>query len=339
MLKINAILLDDLHALIEGARQRTAQFFSAEHTLLYWSVGTRIRTEILHEKRAEYGKFILPLISERLTAQYGSGWSTKVLRYAVQFAEIFPDAAIVHTLCGQLSWSHIRLLLPLDDDLKRQFYAQMATHEHWSVRTLQDRISSLLYERTAISKLPEQTIINDLERLKNERKMSPDLVFRDPYFLDFLGLKDTFSEQDLETAILRELQVFLIEMGNDFAFMGSQKRITIDNRDYRMDLLFFDRRLKCLVVIDLKIGEFKAAHKGQMELYLRYLERYEMAEGENPPIGLILCTGKNTEHVELLQLDKSNIRVAEYLTLLPPKELLLEKLHRAVLLAQAREQR
>ena len=146
MLKINVTLLDDLHTLIDGARQRTAQFFSAEHTLLYWSVGTRIRTEILHEKRAEYGKFILPLISERLTAQYGSGWKVRQLQMCVQFAEVFTDTAIAHTVCAQLSWSHIRLLLPLDDDLKRQFYAQMATHEHWSVRTLQERIGSLLYD-------------------------------------------------------------------------------------------------------------------------------------------------------------------------------------------------
>ncbi|MCE7040447.1 PDDEXK nuclease domain-containing protein [Dyadobacter sp. CY312] len=193
-----------------------------------------------------------------------------------------------------------------------------------------------LYGRTAISKKPEQTIINDLEMLKNEQKVSPDLIFRDPYFLDFLGLVDTYSEKDLETSIIVELQRFITEMGSDFAFLARQKRITIDNRDYYIDLLFYHRRLKCLIAIDLKIGEFEAGFKGQMELYLRYLEKYEQVEGENTPIGLILCTGKNEEHVELLQLDKSNIRVADYLTALPSQKLLREKLHKAVEIAQQR---
>ncbi len=154
--------------------------------------------------------------------------------------------------------------------------------------------------------------------------------------LDFLGLSDSYSEKDLESAILAELQRFIIEIGSDFAFMARQKRITIDQRDYYIDLLFYHRRLKCLVAIDLKIGEFEAAYKGQMELYLRYLEKHEQLAGENTPIGLILCTGKNHEHVELLQLDKSNIRVADYLTLLPSKELLEAKLHRSIEIARQR---
>lgn len=206
----------------------------------------------------------------------------------------------------------------------------MCKLEKWSVRTFDERINSMLYERTAISKKPELTIQNDLEKLKNEQKISADLVFRDPYFLDFLGLKDAYSERDIETAILVELQKFIIEMGSDFAFMARQKRITIDNEDYYIDLLFYHRRLKCLVVIDLKLGKFEAAHKGQMELYLRWLEKNDMAEGENSPIGLILCASKNEEHVELLQLDKSNIKVSEYLTKLPDMKLLESKLHQAI---------
>lgn len=212
----------------------------------------------------------------------------------------------------------------------------MCKLEKWSVRTFQERINSMLYERTAISKKSELTLKQDLEQLKTDKQLTPDLVFRDPYFLDFLGLKDTYSEKDLETAIVVELQRFIIELGNDFAFMARQKRITIDNRDYKIDLLFYHRRLKCLVVIDLKLGEFEAGFKGQMELYLRYLEKYEKIEGENQPIGLILCAGKNEEHIELLQLDKSNIRVAEYLTELPDKALLQKKLHEAIENARAR---
>jgi predicted nuclease of restriction endonuclease-like (RecB) superfamily len=210
----------------------------------------------------------------------------------------------------------------------------MCKLEKWSSRQFQERIQSMLYERTAISKKPEETIKNELEFLKNEKEISPDLVFRDPYFLDFLGLRDLYSEKDLESSILAELQRFITEMGTDFAFMARQKRITIDHRDYYIDLLFYHRRLKCLVAIDLKIGEFEANNKGQMELYLRYLEKYEQVEGENTPIGLILCTGKNEEHVELLQLDKSNIRVADYLTALPSQKILQEKLHKAVAIAQ-----
>lgn len=252
----------------------------------------------------------------------------------IQFAEVFPEEKIVVSLIRQLSWTHILALIPIDDPLKRLFYTQLCVHEKWSVRVFRERIQSMLYERTAISKKPEETILNDLEQLRREQTISADLVFRDPYFLDFLGLSDTYSEKDLETSIIVELEGFIREMGSDFAFMARQKRITIDNRDYYIDLLFFHRRLKCMIAIDLKLGEFEAGFKGQMELYLRYLEKYEMVEGETTPIGLILCTGKNEEHIELLQLDKSNIRVADYLTILPSQQLLQEKLHKAVEIAQ-----
>ena len=252
----------------------------------------------------------------------------------MQFAVVFADEQIVYALRRELSWTHIRMLIYIDNSLKRTFYIEICRLEKWSSRQLQERIQSMLYERTAISKKPEKTILNDLALLKNEQKLNPDLVFRDPYFLNFLGLTDSYSEKDLETSIIVELQRFMIEMGSDFAFMARQKRITIDDRDYYIDLLFYHRRLKCLVVIDLKIGEFEAGFKGQMELYLRYLEKYEQIEGENSPIGLILCTGKKEEHVELMQLDKSNIHVADYLTALPSQKILQEKLHKAVEIAQ-----
>ena len=201
---------------------------------------------------------------------------------------------------------------------------------------------SLLHDiRTLIDEGKQHLAVtnaHDLNLLKNEQKLSPDMVFRDPYFLDFLGLRGMYSERDLESSILVALQEFISELGSDFAFLARQKRINIDARDYFIDLLFFHRRLKCLVAIDLKIGEFEAAYKGQMELYLRYLERYETVEGENAPIGLILCTGKNEEHIELMQLDKSNIRVAEYWTVLPSKEVLQERLHRAIAIARQKSE-
>lgn len=201
---------------------------------------------------------------------------------------------------------------------------------------MQERMKSMLFERTAISRQPEETIQRDLSALHTDGQLSPELAFRDPYFLDFLGLADSYAEKDLESAIVAELQRFIIELGNDFAFMARQKRITIDNRDYYIDLLFYHRRLKSLVAIDLKIGDFEAGYKGQMELYLRFLEKYEQVEGENPPIGLILCAGKSDEHVELLQLHKSNIRVADYLTALPSREVLQAKLHQSIQLARQR---
>jgi predicted nuclease of restriction endonuclease-like (RecB) superfamily len=253
-----------------------------------------------------------------------------------QFAEVYPNEQIVVSVILQLSWTHLIALIPLSDPLKRDFYTQMCILERWSVRQLRDRINSMLFERTAISRKPEETIAYDLKALREQGEISADLVFRDPYFLDFLGLSDSHSEKDLESAIIVELQRFIIELGQDFAFLARQKRITIDNRDYYIDLLFYHRRLKCLVAIDLKIGEFEAAFKGQMELYLRYLEKYEMVEGENTPVGLILCAGKNEEHIELLQLNKSNIRVADYLTQLPSKEVLQTKLHKAIEIARNR---
>lgn len=330
----NAKLFINIKTLIEKNRQKLASTVNSTLSLLYWDIGNHINTYVLNNKKPDYSKQIIANLSKQLTLEYGKGWSERQLFYCISFAENFPTLDILHTLCAKLSWSHIRLVLGMEDILKRDFYIQMCIHEKWSVRTFRDRIKSMLFERTAISKKPEQTIKNELKLLKNEQKLNPDLVFKDPYFLDFLGLSDVYSEKDLEDSILIELQKFIIEIGSDFAFLSRQKRIIIDNKDYYIDLLFFHRRLKSLVVIDLKIGEFEAGFKGQMELYLRYLEKNEMMEDENQPIGLILCAGKNSEHIELMQLDKSNIKVAEYLTILPPQKVLEEKLHRAVEIAQ-----
>lgn len=323
-------LITDIRELIDRSRQKVAQAINTELTYLYWMIGKLLKTEILKDERGTYGQQIIETLSNNLTLEYGKGWSKRVLWDCMKCVELFPDEPILHTVCAELSWSHIRSVFKIDDPLKRDFYIELCRHEKWSVRQLRERINSQLFERTAISRKPDETVRHDLEVLRNEKRISSDLTFRDPYLLDFLGLADTYSEADLESAILAELQRFLIEFGSDFAFLAKQKRITIDHRDYSIDLLFYHRRLKCLIAIDLKIGEFEAAHKGQMELYLRYLEKYELVEGENLPIGLILCAGKNEEHVELLQLEKSNIRVAEYLTALPPREVLQAKLHNVI---------
>ena len=332
----NKALFQNIRQLIEESRQQLAVAVNATMSMLYWKIGKTINAEVERYTGEIYGKQIVATLWRQLTIEYGTSFSEKNLRRMMQFAEVFPDEKIVVPLIRQLSWTHILVLIPLGDPIKREFYIEMCKLEKWSVRTFRERINSMLYERTAISKKPELTIKNELESLKNDKQLSPDLVFRDPYFLDFLGLKDTYSEKDLETAIVAELQRFIIELGSDFAFLARQKRITIDNRDYKIDLLFFHRRLKCLVAIDLKLGEFEAAFKGQMELYLHYLAKYEQMEGENQPIGLILCTGKNEEHIELMQLDQSSIKVAEYLTVLPDKKILQQKLHQAIEIAKNR---
>lgn len=227
-------------------------------------------------------------------------------------------------------------VISIEDDLVRKFYLTMAADQRWSKRTLKAKIDGMLYERTAISRQSDAVINHDLDELRTERIMSADLVFHDPYVLDFLGLQGNFSEKDLESAIVAELQKFITELGNDFAFLARQKRITVDGEDYYIDLLFYHRRLRSLVAIDLKLGKFKAEYKGQMELYLRWLEKYDMAEGENRPVGLILCAGKNEEHVELMHLHESNIRVADYMTRLPERKVLEQKLQQAVRIARRR---
>ncbi len=323
-------LASDIRSLIESARQRAVVAVNAELTLLYWAIGSRINVDVLAGERAAYGKQILAGLAASLTFEYGKGWTEQNLRHCMQLASIFPSREILYPLSRELSWTHLRNLIYVSESLKREFYVEMVRVERWSVRQLQERIKSMLFERTAISKKPEETITQDLKLLRETGVVSQDLVFRDPYVLDFLGLKDNYSESNLEDAILNELQQFISELGTDFAFLARQKRLTIDNRDYRIDLLFYHRRLRAQVAIELKLGAFDAAYKGQMELYLRWLEKHDTIDGENPPIGLILCADKNQEHVELLQLDKSNIRVAQYLTMLPSQELLSAKLHDAI---------
>lgn len=329
-------LLTDLRKLIHDARTGVAQAVNSALVLLYWQVGHRIRTEVLRSKRATYGDEILATLSKELVAEYGGGFSVPNLSRMTRLAESFPDREVVAALARQLGWSHFVEILQLKDPLKRDFYAEMCRIERWSVRTLRGKIGGMLFERTALSRKPEQLARRELDALREEDKLSPDLVFRDPYFLNFLGLKDSYAEKDLEAAILRELESFILEIGTDFAFVARQKRIIVDGEDYYLDLLFYHRGLRRLVAIELKLGKFQAADKGQMELYLRWLERYEARPGEEPPLGLILCTDKSDEQVELLQLDRSGIRVASYLTELPPKELLERKLHDSVARARAR---
>lgn len=327
-------LFPEIKQIIERGKQQVAQSVNMSLTVTYWHIGKRINDDILENKRADYGKQIVFTLGKQLTNEYGSGFSNKNLRHMMKLAEVFPDMQIVSSLIRQLSWTHFTILIYLKTDLEREFYAQMCRIENWSVRTLRKKIDSLLFERTAISKKNEELAKLELKKLKEENKFSPDLVFKDHYVLDFLNLKDTYAEKDLETAILKEIEHFLMELGLGFTFVARQKKMIIDNTDFFLDLLFYHRKLKRLVAIELKLGKFKASYKGQMELYLRYLEKYETEEDEETPIGLILCAEGNQEQVELLQLDKANIKVAEYITKQLPKELLERKLHQFTVMAK-----
>ncbi|MBB3014213.1 PDDEXK nuclease domain-containing protein [Cupriavidus alkaliphilus] len=331
---VPSILLGDLRALIETARQRASSAVNSELTMLYWRVGQRIRSQVLDGRRAHYGEEVLPGLAAQLVKDYGNSFAEKNLRRMVQFATTFPDQQIVVSLIRQLSWTHFVALIPLKDPRQRDFYAQMASAERWSVRTLRERIDSMLYERTMLSRKPEALIEQELAALRDVQRMSPSLVMRDPYILDFLGFRGTWQEGDFEAAIIREMEAFLLELGAGFTFVARQKRIQLDGEDFYLDLLFYNRKLRRLVVVELKVGDFKAAYKGQMELYLRWLDKFEREPDEASPLGIILCTGKKSEQIELLELDKSGIHVAEYLTTLPPRSVLVERLQQAAQRAQ-----
>jgi predicted nuclease of restriction endonuclease-like (RecB) superfamily len=321
-------LLIDLKTIILESKNRVIQSANSILTMMYWEIGNTINQEILKKSRADYGKSIVVTLSRQLKQEFGNGFEEKNLRRMVQFATLFDKEKVV-SLMRELSWSHFLVVLPIEDEIQRDFYLQICKNEKWSVRTFRDRVNSMLYERTALSKKPDELIKYELEELQ-KGTIKDSIVLKDPYLLDFLDLKDRFLEKDLEDAILRQLEEFLLELGNGFSFIARQKRIQLDGDDYYIDLLFYNRKLKKLIAIDLKIGEFKPEYKGQMELYLRWLDKYEKQDDEQSPIGIILCTGKKDEQIELLEVEKSGIHVAEYLTVLPPKEVLQNKLNQAI---------
>ena len=324
-----SLLLADLRSLIQSARQRVASAANSTTTLLFWHLGQRLLVENLQDERAEYGERILATVSRELMVEFGQAFSLRSLYRAVQFHQFFPEIAIVSTLSTQLGWSHFIELLPVKDQLARDFYAEMCRVERWDVRTLRQKIGGLLFERTALSKRPKAVVAAEIAKLR-DGQMSPDLVFRDPYLLDLLGLKGAFSERDLEGAILREIEGVLLELGAGFTFVARQKRMSVGKDDFHLDLLFFHRHLRRLIAVELKLESFQPAHIGQMEFYLRWLDKHERAQGEEAPIGLILCASADAEQVELLQLDAKSIRVSEYLTELPPLPLLRQRLHHAI---------
>jgi predicted nuclease of restriction endonuclease-like (RecB) superfamily len=316
-------LFNELSQLIEQSKKFVIVQANSVLTMLFWNVGKRINEDILQNKRADYGKRIVPTLSAQLTEKYGKNFEAKNLRRMMQFAELFPDVEIVAPLARQLSWSHFRELIPLKDEKARLFYAKEAAERHLGKRELRQSIARKEFLRTEIANL-------QIAARADEQQIIPFNVFKDPYFLDLYNLPKNYDECDLENAIIRELERFILEMGKGFAFVERQKRMIIDGEDFHLDLLFFHRTLKRLVAMELKLGKFKSEYKGKMELYLKWLNRYERQEGEGEPVGLILCAEGNREQIELLEMHKDGIMVAEYWTELPPKKLLEQKIREIV---------
>lgn len=328
---IDSQLIDDLRQIIDQARIRVASTANCELTMMYWHIGERINRETLRNQRAEYGKQVVSTVALQLQQEYGNkGFEERTIRRMMKFAQLFPDIKILTPLVTKLSWSHFLTVMPIKDELQREYYLTMAVTEKWSKRTLQTKIDGMLFERTAIATKPNKLIKQELADLRNNNVMTPDLVFKSPYFLEFTGLKGMYSEKSLEDSLIVHLEQFILELGNGFSFVERQKRMIIDGEDFYLDLLFYHRRLHRLIAIDLKLGRFKAQYKGQMELYLRWLEQNEMENGEDTPLGLLLCTEGSDEQIELLQLDKAGIKVAQYMTELPPKEILINHIQKSL---------
>jgi predicted nuclease of restriction endonuclease-like (RecB) superfamily len=327
-------LISDITKFIDEAKKHVAYEYNSTQALLCWLIGKRIDEEILKSERADYGESIIASLAEHLSLTYGKGYGRANLFRMIKFAKQFPDRKIVSTLSRQLTWSHFVIICSVDNNLKRDFYAEMCRIQRWSVRALQKQLDGMLYERTALSKKSDRVIKAQLSTLKSSDEMTPELVFKEPYFLDFIGAHTYESEEELESLILNNITEFLQELGTDFCFVARQKRMSTKKKDRYLDLLFFNRRLRRLIAIDLKLGNFEPAYKGQMEWYLNWLDKNERFAYEEQPMGIILCAGKDNNDIEYLEMDKTGIHVAQYLTELPPKKILEARLHKAITIAK-----
>lgn len=338
-------VLAELVDLLESARRASARAVNAVMTATYWEIGRRIvEYEQGGRNRAAYGQQILQRLSEDLQSQFGRGFGVRNLRQMRGFHLAWSDRRIRQTLSAEfegeadpigtgprsfpLPWSHYVKLLSVENPHARAFYETEALRNGWSVRTLDRQISTLFYERTALSK-NKAAMLKKGAKATPEDAVTPEEEIKDPFVLEFLGLKDEYSEHDLEEALILHLERFLLELGGDFTFVGRQRALRVGDSWYKVDLLFFHRRLRCLVVIDLKLGAFTHADAGQMHLYLNYAREHWTHPDENPPVGLILCAKKDAD-VARYALDglPNKVLAAEYRTTLPDEELLTAELER-----------
>ncbi len=305
-------LLADVRAIITAGRGRAAAAVNQELVATYWAVGERIvREEQGGAARAAYGEQLLARLGRTLAQEFGRGFGLRSLQLMRQFYLTYP---IANALRSQLGWTHYRSLMRLTDPEQREFYGRLAATGRWSSRELERQIGSRLFERVGLSRRAGDLAVTLPAPTAGDGALAEAGVFKDPYILDFLGLEDTYSEQDLEAAIIRNIERFLLELGIDFCFMARQRRLTIGGEDYYVDLVFYHRSLRCLVLVDLKLGAFAPADAAQMQLYLEWAKRHDRREGEEDPIGLILCGSRSEQVVELLLSSQTNrMRVAQYL--------------------------
>ncbi len=336
---VSSELLNDVRQFIETARTQVAHFANSTSVMLYWRIGHRVNQDVLKNERAEYGEQVIAQLAQQLKEHYGSGFDRYNLSRMVRFSKVYSEPQIVVTLSQQLSWSHFLKLIIIDDLLKRDFYTEMCRLQGWGVRRLREKIDGMLYERTAIAKQPENIIKAELEKLKQGNLTNPDLYLQDPCVLKLLYPHQITSERELESAILNDLQIFIQDMGSDFCFVAKQKRMSTEKNDRFLDLLFFHRGMRRLIAIELKFSAFQPEHAGQMEWYLKWLDKHERHSGEEKPLGIIICSDKDQEDVELMELGKNGIHVAQYLTELPPKEILEKRLKKVIEVAREKHER
>jgi predicted nuclease of restriction endonuclease-like (RecB) superfamily len=313
-----AALVQDIERLIHSA----AHPMPAYNPTLYWQIGHLLIRHALDPCRVEYASQIVADVSWELVTRRGAEYTKKSLDQMIRFATAFPEERTVRALSTQLSWSHFKRLSNIPSPHKRDYYTWMCHIEGWSTGALADKVSGMVYERSSLSAEPEECIRRQLTALGQTGEVTPALVLRDLYRLDFLDLAETFSERELEAAIMRELERFIDELGVGFTFVGRQRRNPCYRRASYIDLLFYNRHLRRLVAVELKIGEFKLADLGQVSYYLGWLDRHVRHPVERPPFGIILCTGKRRDLTEYLDLEECQIHVAEYQTRLPARSML-----------------
>ncbi len=283
----------------------------------YWEIGEQIYLACGENDRAEYGKGLLQFLSDKLTAEFGKGYTVRNLRNMRQFYIAYQKR---HTLCTELSWSHYRILMRISDEERRSWYTEECAKAGWSVRQLERQINTMFYDRLLASK-DKEPVSEEIQ--KTEPKPEYEKIIRDPYVLEFLDLPANphFYEKDLEQALIEHLQKFLLELGRGFCFEARQKKISFDGRHFYIDLVFYNYILKCFVLIDLKIGDLTHQDLGQMQMYVNYYTRELMNEGDNPPIGIVLCADKSDAIVKYtLPEDNRQVFAAKYMTCIPSEE-------------------
>ena len=318
MLEIEDNIYKEIKSILEQARNKVYKVANSTMVEAYWNIGRVIVEKQGGSNKAEYGTALIKNLSKKMTKEFGKGFTTTNLKYMRQFYLTFQKS---HALSDQLSWTHYRLLMRVENENARNFYIEECIKSNWSTRQLERQITTLFYERLLSSKDKEK-VSKEIYKLEPQIKKAEDII-RDPYVLEFLGLPEntSFLEKNLEQALIDHLQKFLLELGRGFSFVARQKRITFDGRHFYIDLVFYNYLLKCFVLIDLKVGDLTHQDLGQMQMYVHYFEEKMMNEGDNPPIGIVLCADKSDSIVKYtLSKNETQVFASKYKAYLPSEE-------------------